>query len=88
MQCNRVQFLHNRLYLHKYLQINFTMYDAQHSQDSVNPRTHPNIMMLNETNTMGGANAHPYCYAHVLAILHAVIFIQHQGEPLGKVIIA
>ena len=41
-----IHFINNHIYHHKVIQINYTTYDMWHSQDSINPRTHPDIMML------------------------------------------
>ncbi|THG92753.1 hypothetical protein EW026_g8258 [Hermanssonia centrifuga] len=35
----------NRLYLHKVMRINYTTYDMRRDQDSINPRTHADIMI-------------------------------------------
>ena len=66
---DRAQFLllNNCIYAHKALCINFTTYDNWRNQDTIKPRTHSNIMMLSCNNT------HPYCYAHVLAVFHAMV---------------
>ena len=41
-----LRFVNNRFYLHKVLRINYTSYDMRREQDSLNPRTHANVMML------------------------------------------
>ncbi|KAF7785078.1 hypothetical protein Agabi119p4_1243 [Agaricus bisporus var. burnettii] len=69
---NRVAFAGNRLYMHKYLRVNFTTYDGRRSQDSINPRTCPDIMTF--ATTENKENDHPYCYARVLGIFHAEVF--------------
>ncbi|KAF9441745.1 hypothetical protein P691DRAFT_682982, partial [Macrolepiota fuliginosa MF-IS2] len=53
-------------------------------QDSINPCTHPNIMMLDETVDSGDAVIHPFCYAHVLGIFHADIFYLTPGGSFGE----
>jgi len=60
----------NIMYVHKALQINFTTYDNQHDQDTINPCTHSDVIMLSDSNSR-----HPYCYAHVLGIYHASIWL-------------
>ncbi|KAK7452756.1 hypothetical protein VKT23_012157 [Stygiomarasmius scandens] len=60
-------FISNRIYKHKYLRVNYTTYDLRREQDSINPRTQPDIMML------GGdteENSHPYLYARVVSLFH------------------
>ncbi len=56
---------HNRLWLHKVLRVNYTSYDARRAQDSMNPRTHADIMML-----ASPEESHPYLYARILSVLH------------------
>ncbi|RXW13303.1 hypothetical protein EST38_g12551 [Candolleomyces aberdarensis] len=50
------------LFKHKVLRINYTTYDMRRDQDSLNPRTHADIMMLSHEDD---PNAHPYCYPRV-----------------------
>lgn len=47
------------------MRVNYTTYDMRRDQDSINPRTHPDIMMLAPTDS-----EHPYLYARVLGIFH------------------
>ena len=71
---DRVIFLHNRLYRHKVLRVNYTTYDMRRDQDSVNPRTHPDIMMLAyEDDDNPSALKHPYWYARVIGIFHTTV---------------
>jgi hypothetical protein len=66
----------NSLYRHKVLRVNYTTYDLRRSQDSINPRTHSDIMLLSHDN-----EPHPYWYARVIGIHHVDII--HTG-PLSK----
>ncbi|KAJ3576110.1 hypothetical protein NP233_g670 [Leucocoprinus birnbaumii] len=75
---NRLTFLGNFIYQHKYFRINFTTYDMQRDQDSINPRTHPDIMVLAGNSSPDSLESdelddHPYLYARVLGIYHADI---------------
>jgi hypothetical protein len=67
----------NRLYRHQVLRINYTSYDNRRAQDTVNPLTRPDIMMLSGENEEGN-HAHPYWYARVLGIYH--VRVLHTGE--------
>jgi hypothetical protein len=58
------------IYRHKVFRVNYTTYDLRHGQDSLNPRTHANVMLLLHE---GDENAHPYWYACVLGVFHAVV---------------
>jgi hypothetical protein len=67
----------NRLYQHQVLRINYTTYDNRRAQDTINPRTRPDIMMLSGENEEGD-HAHPYWYARVLGIYH--VRVLHTGK--------
>ncbi|KAF5342710.1 hypothetical protein D9758_015877 [Tetrapyrgos nigripes] len=69
---SQVVFFNNYLYKHKYLRINFTRYDGRREQDSINPRTHPDIMVLS-----GDGEDHPYWYGRVISIFH--VRVRHIG---------
>ncbi|KAJ3559339.1 hypothetical protein NP233_g11288 [Leucocoprinus birnbaumii] len=70
---NALQFSRNRIYQHKYLRLNYTTYDMRRGQDSVNPRTHPDIMLLDGSTDFSAVDQplQPYLYARVLGIFHA-----------------
>lgn len=73
---NTISFVNNKLYKHKVIRFNYTTYDMRRSQDSVNPRTHADIMVLSheDPNTR---DSHPYWYARVVGIFHAQV--RHVG---------
>ena len=58
------------MYQHKVLRVNYTWYDMRRDQDSINPRTHPDIMMLAPDDA-----AHLYLYACILGIFHVVAYL-------------
>lgn len=72
-----VQFVGNRLYRHKTLRVNYTTYDLRRQQDSINPRTHPDIMLLSHEDPSDEVNAHPYWYARIIGIFH--VDVVHGG---------
>ncbi|XP_006454215.1 hypothetical protein AGABI2DRAFT_62391 [Agaricus bisporus var. bisporus H97] len=79
-ELNALQFSANRVYQHKYLRINYTSYDLQRSQDSINPRSHPDILILADNTSQPDnlsdnsfSSSHPYLYARTLGIFHADI---------------
>ncbi|KAJ3552779.1 hypothetical protein NM688_g3974 [Phlebia brevispora] len=43
----QIRIVNNRIYRHQILQVNFTTYDMRRDQDTLNPRTHANFMVLN-----------------------------------------
>jgi hypothetical protein len=60
------------------MQVNYTTYDLRRSQDSLNSRTHADIMVLSheDQNTNPG-HSHPYWYARIIGTFHAMV--QHTG---------
>jgi hypothetical protein len=65
-----IQFINNKLFRHKTFRINYTTYDLRCQQDSVNPQTHPDIMLLSHEELNEEVDAHPYWYARVVGIFH------------------
>jgi hypothetical protein len=68
---NTLRIADNRIYSAKVFRVNFTTYDIRRDQDSMNPRTHCDVMVLSPET---GANAHPFWYARVLGVFHAHVF--------------
>jgi hypothetical protein len=64
---DKVIILHNTMYSHKTLSVNYTTYDLRREQDTINPSTHADIMLLSQETD---ANRHPYWYARVIGIFH------------------
>jgi hypothetical protein len=70
-----VHILGNKLFEVSTMTVNFTSYDIRRDYDLVNPRSHPDIMIVSpdsETN-----NALPFWYARVLKIYHADVWTSH-----------
>lgn len=76
--------MNNRLYRHKVVRINYTTYDMRRSQDSLNPRTQADVIVLandephrEESNstctTSPASDTPPYWYARVLGVFHTHI---------------
>ncbi|KAF8156614.1 hypothetical protein B0H34DRAFT_658016 [Crassisporium funariophilum] len=74
-----VEIIYNWMYRHKTMCVNYTTYDMQREQDTVNPRTRPDIMVLSYEDD--GDSYHPYWYACVLGIFH--VNIQHTTPHLA-----
>src|ERR1700733_14510522 len=70
----QVLFKHERLYKHRLLRVNYTMYDVRRDQDTINPGTsHCNIMLLSkmdQNDLTDSSKLHHFLYAHVLGIYH------------------
>jgi hypothetical protein len=54
------------------MRVNYTTYDVRRDQDSLNPRTHSDVMVLSQEET------HPYWYARILGVFHARVL--HTGS--------
>ncbi|EMD38896.1 hypothetical protein CERSUDRAFT_36222, partial [Gelatoporia subvermispora B] len=75
----KICFKQNKLFQHKKIQINYTTYDMWHAQDSVNPRTHGDIMLLSHEDDDNDTDPHPYWYARVVGIYH--VNVCHEIAP-------
>ena len=62
-----VHIVNNKIYSSQLLRVNYTTYNVRRDQDSVNTRTHPDIMVLS---CEDDPRAHPYWYTRVLGIFH------------------
>ncbi|THV02940.1 hypothetical protein K435DRAFT_652391, partial [Dendrothele bispora CBS 962.96] len=60
-----LDFENDRIYRHKVVRINYTTYDLRRNQDSINPRTHPDVMVLSPPDSI-----HPFTYGRVIGIFH------------------
>jgi hypothetical protein len=72
---NTVHIINNRIYSTKVLRINYTTYDMRRDQDSMNPRTHCDVMVVARETQDGG---HPFWYARVLGVFHTDVL--HAGS--------
>ncbi|KAG2055212.1 hypothetical protein BDR06DRAFT_982073 [Suillus hirtellus] len=62
----------NTIYSVQTMQIYYTTYDMRHEYNTVNPRTHADVMVLSgETSP-----SHPYWYARVLGIYHLDVWLE------------
>ena len=68
-------FVGERIYKHQVLRINYTTYDCRRSQDTINPRTRSDIMVLSHDDDRDSGVEHfePYWYARVIGIFHAMV---------------
>ncbi|KAJ7764935.1 hypothetical protein B0H16DRAFT_432430 [Mycena metata] len=73
-QRKTVRIVDNKIFQVQTLRVNFTTYDMRRDQDTINPRTQANIMVLSPEKTPG---AHPFWYAQVLGIYH--LELEHKG---------
>ena len=73
-----VKFVKHQVYQHKVLCINYTMYDGWREQDSLNPRTHANVIVLAHE----GPESHPYWYARIIGIYHVLVIHPSSVDPI------
>ncbi|KAK0473838.1 hypothetical protein EDD18DRAFT_1091597, partial [Armillaria luteobubalina] len=64
--------INNCIYLNQILHINYMTYDVQRNQDSINPCTHSDIMMLTCEDSSDD-QSHSYLYARVIGIFHVIV---------------
>jgi hypothetical protein len=72
-----ITIFNEKIYQHKAMRINYTTYDMRRSQDSINPRTRADVMVLSSEDTLGEKQIHPFWYARVIGIFHANV--RHSG---------
>ncbi|KIK80589.1 hypothetical protein PAXRUDRAFT_158265 [Paxillus rubicundulus Ve08.2h10] len=53
------------MFFHSMLQANYTTYNLQREQDTINPLTQANIIVLSHEDEC----SHPYWYAHVIQLI-------------------
>ena len=64
--------------------MNYTTYDMQCTQDSINPQTHSDIILLSAEDH-DDSDPHPYWYAWVLGIYHAEVHHDHPNAVSSDV---
>ncbi|KAF8556416.1 hypothetical protein OG21DRAFT_1437003 [Imleria badia] len=64
-----IVFENNKIYNHPLLCVNYTTYDLWHEQDTVNPLSRADVMVLSQE----GECMHPYWYVQVIKIFHVMV---------------
>ncbi|KAJ8597800.1 hypothetical protein M405DRAFT_189408 [Rhizopogon salebrosus TDB-379] len=82
-QRNSVVIINNKIYRHKVLRVNYTTDDLRRAQDSLNPRTQADIMVLAHEHE--DENPHPYWYARVIGVFHVNVRYTTPGEYRASV---
>ncbi|KAG8794782.1 hypothetical protein FRC12_021705 [Ceratobasidium sp. 428] len=75
----RVTLVNDRMYTHATLRLNYSSYDVRRQFDVVNPNT-PCRFILLPNDTTNNPSVHPFLYARVLGIYHAMVRISN-GLP-------
>ena len=78
---NSIRFLGSKIYSVQTCRVYYTSYDLQRQCDTINPCTHPDIMLRCPVTE---ANATPYWYARVIGIYHANIWVENPEIPGGR----
>ncbi|KAJ7290637.1 hypothetical protein C8J57DRAFT_1611754 [Mycena rebaudengoi] len=81
---DQVTIVNNRIYRHKVCRINYTSYDVRRCQDTMNPRTHSDFMMLAPEDIP--ENAHPFVYARILGVFHCDAIRLVAGVPAAAAV--
>ncbi|RDB16223.1 hypothetical protein Hypma_003115 [Hypsizygus marmoreus] len=71
---NTVRVVGNKICQGNICRINYTTYDIRRDEDSINPRSHPDIMVRSPET---GDSAEPYWYARVIGVFHAMVSTSH-----------
>jgi len=78
---NSIRFIGSKIYSVQTCRIYYTSYDLQRECDTVNPRTHPDIMLRSPATEEG---AEPYWYARVLGVYHANVWVENSAIRGGR----
>ena len=54
------------------MRVNYTTYDMRRDQDSLNPRTQADVMLLAHED-LTARNSHPYWYARIIGLFHVYV---------------
>lgn len=83
----RVHIVQDKLYRHKVLRVNYTTYDVRRAQDSLNPRTHADVMVL--THEDDSRNSwHPYWFARIVGVFHVNVKLLNKDFTVPPGILA
>ncbi|KAH9161682.1 hypothetical protein EDB89DRAFT_2029564 [Lactarius sanguifluus] len=63
----------NRMYEHKTIRFKSTTYDARRMEESANPRTHADVIVLSHEDGSEGRLAFPYWHARIIGIYHFLV---------------
>jgi hypothetical protein len=78
---NSVRIRNNTIYRLATLRVNYTTYDMRRDFDTVNPKTHPFIMVPSPETEQG---AHLFWYAAVLGVFHADVQYAGYFMPMSS----
>ena len=61
------------MYEHKTIWFKFTTYNAHRIEESANPQTHTDVMVLSHKDGVDGRSTFPYWHARIVGIYHFVV---------------
>ncbi|KAJ8078120.1 hypothetical protein PM082_000326 [Marasmius tenuissimus] len=73
-ELHRVNFVGDRFYRHRKMQLHYTTYDMRRKRETISFRRRPHIMMLNKDPN----SSHPYLYARIIGIYHVNVMYLHK----------
>jgi hypothetical protein len=75
----KITFVGDSIYKHRTARFNHTTYNQRRASDTVNPHTHPDVMLR-----LQDKSSHPYRYVRVIGIYHAkVSYKGHQAKVMS-----
>lgn len=77
-----VTLYNDRIFQHATMRLNYTTYDVRREEETISPRTRPNVMVPSpdiNLDTGTSISGHPFAYARVLAIFHAEVMYSPPG---------
>lgn len=77
---NSVIIPNNTIYSVQTMQVYYTTYDLRREYDTINPRTHADVIVLSGEMTP----RHPYWYARTLGIYHVETWLNDGGPPVKQ----
>ena len=78
---DNVLIVQNRMYEHKTIRFRSTTYDVRRIEETANPRTHADIMVLSREDEEDGRTPFPYWHARIIGIYHFMVQERANGGP-------
>lgn len=75
----KLLILQDQLYFHNTMMVNYTTYDGRRESETLNPRTHADIMALSQ------GDVHPYEYSRILGIFRVKVLHPSLGNRVHEV---
>ncbi len=79
LDCDTIILDQGRLYEHRTIQFRSTTYDARRMEETANPCTHADIIVLAHEDRSEAKPAFPYWHARIVGIYHVMVQQKAQG---------